>query len=165
MPCFRVRHANRKPDVEALDRLDFNDPSWMIDNHRRNLIKKISRPESSWFEALTTRITRADNNHKHNVLERGEDNREHASDNRQLELNNNQPANTPRSEQSYRISFSELQRLRLRQLQHKLVQHVVDLRYNAREPSSWAVDLREYGKSGISHYQLSPLCLLHRLTA
>ncbi|KAF3405349.1 hypothetical protein DPV78_002150 [Talaromyces pinophilus] len=53
-------------------------------------------------------------------------------------------------EYSYRINFSELQRLNLRKLQHKLIRHAVNLRYNASEPTGWAEDLRQYGK----HVQL-----------
>lgn len=48
------------------------------------------------------------------------------------------------SRHSYRVNFPEMQRIRSRQLQHKLVQHAVDLRYDALEPPGWA-DLRQYG--------------------
>ncbi|KAF2872840.1 hypothetical protein BDV95DRAFT_358014 [Massariosphaeria phaeospora] len=48
------------------------------------------------------------------------------------------------SERSYRISIAEMQRIHLRQLQHKLIQHAVDLRFEDREPSEWARDLRDF---------------------
>lgn len=77
-----------------------------------------------------------------------------STDEQQLELKNQQPnegtgtshAPLEGHVQSYRINFSELQRLRLRQLQHKLVKYTVDLRCNAVEPKGWAEDRREYGK-------------------
>ncbi|KAF7533925.1 hypothetical protein G7054_g6624 [Neopestalotiopsis clavispora] len=52
---------------------------------------------------------------------------------------------------SYRISLTELQRLHLRQLQHKILQHTIDLRQRAVEPSKWAEDLRQYGESLLIH--------------
>ncbi|ETS74498.1 hypothetical protein PFICI_14364 [Pestalotiopsis fici W106-1] len=45
---------------------------------------------------------------------------------------------------TYRINISELQRVHLRKLQHRLLQHAVDLRYGATEPADWASDLRQY---------------------
>jgi hypothetical protein len=90
----------------------------MIDHHRHNLITKITKPlkiEESPCEKAIGYIR----------LKRGEQ-------------------NTISSEQSYRINFHELQRLRLRQLQHKLIQNVVDLRYDAAEPPGWPETLREY---------------------
>ncbi|KAF3018143.1 hypothetical protein E8E14_009591 [Neopestalotiopsis sp. 37M] len=45
---------------------------------------------------------------------------------------------------SYHINFTELQRLHLRQLQHKLLQHTIDLRHRSLEPSRWAEDLQRY---------------------
>ncbi|KAI1140703.1 hypothetical protein F5Y05DRAFT_374529 [Hypoxylon sp. FL0543] len=43
----------------------------------------------------------------------------------------------------YLISFSDLQRMRLRKLQAKLVQHVVNLRFK-EESSEWDCDLHQY---------------------
>jgi hypothetical protein len=161
--------AKRVPDVESnpggedgeKDDFDFGDPSWIIDHHRDHLIKKISEPESSWFEVLgwfgrkrSARTTEDHNNQNHNDQEHGNGhNQENVGENRQLGLTNQQPVGASsherpeKNEQSYRINLCELQRFRLRQLQHKLVLHVVDLRYNATEPSSWADDLRQYGES------------------
>ena len=44
------------------------------------------------------------------------------------------------SRKSYRINFCELQRMHLRQLQYKLVDHVVNLTYSARPVSGWSYD-------------------------
>lgn len=68
--------------------------------------------------------------------------------------------NSDSDEHSYRIDFAELQRIRLRQIQHKLVQHAISIRYDAREPPGWAEDLRQYGKSNISPKQLHSPCIL-----
>ncbi|KAE9371830.1 hypothetical protein N431DRAFT_492117 [Stipitochalara longipes BDJ] len=54
------------------------------------------------------------------------------------------PAKRNGNRESYRINFCELQRMHLRQLQYKLVDHVVNLTYGGKEPSGWAEDLRNY---------------------
>ncbi|KAK4251343.1 hypothetical protein C7999DRAFT_10969, partial [Corynascus novoguineensis] len=48
---------------------------------------------------------------------------------------------------SYRISFAELQRMHLRKLQCKLVQHVADMRFRNKEPRNWEKDLQAYTKA------------------
>jgi hypothetical protein len=45
------------------------------------------------------------------------------------------------------MSFAELQRMKLRKLQIKLVGRMVDMRYSNRESQDWESTLREYGKS------------------
>ncbi|KIW11618.1 hypothetical protein PV08_10920 [Exophiala spinifera] len=152
------RQAKREPDVESntgghagQDVLDFEDPSWIIDHHRHNLIQKISQPENPWFEVLVCFGGRrsAPSANAHNNQNHGQ---QKPSDGPHLEIaaNKLQPTGPPNhgrleeKEESYRINLSELQRLRLRQLQHRLIQHAVDLRYNALEPSGWAEDLRQY---------------------
>lgn len=47
----------------------------------------------------------------------------------------------------FRISFAELQRMRLRILQCKLVGHAVDLRFRqGKNSAGWDNDLRDYGE-------------------
>ncbi|KAM0258097.1 hypothetical protein ACHAQJ_004002 [Trichoderma viride] len=149
--------AKQEPDIErGLDEsadqeaIDFNDASWIIDHHRGNLIEKISKPKEYCFGALrhlghqcSTRVAETQNDSA-------------ANDRKSTDVCVNQGKtasiekyatnNEPRVgvEQGYRINLAELQRLRLRQLQRKLVQHVVDLRYDAAEPVGWADDLRDY---------------------
>ncbi|KFY13665.1 hypothetical protein V492_03117 [Pseudogymnoascus sp. VKM F-4246] len=45
---------------------------------------------------------------------------------------------------SIRVNFAELQRLRLRQLQHTLVDHAVTIATTRTHPENWPKDLREY---------------------
>jgi hypothetical protein len=123
---------NRGEDA-GLEDLDFRYPRWIIDHHRHSLIQKISKPKSSCLGVFG-----------HNAQENAEHGRPDGS------------------EHSYRINFSELQRLRLRQLQHKLVQHVIHLRYRPAEPPGWADDLRQYGKSNIGYY-IFALYIIDRL--
>ncbi|PMD29971.1 hypothetical protein L207DRAFT_408167, partial [Hyaloscypha variabilis F] len=52
-------------------------------------------------------------------------------------------AQPSQGEQNYRVDFSELQRLHLRQLQYKLVQHAVAVRYDT-ESIGWTEHLRNY---------------------
>ncbi|KAI0110960.1 hypothetical protein F4776DRAFT_674317 [Hypoxylon sp. NC0597] len=47
----------------------------------------------------------------------------------------------------YRINLSDLQRMRLRRLQAKLVQDVVNLRFGNEEPLGWDHDLHQYIKA------------------
>ncbi|KAJ9200064.1 hypothetical protein DTO164E3_2806 [Paecilomyces variotii] len=133
--------------------LDFEDPSWIIDHHRPNLITKICKPVGSLFSMIFTQRSKmnkdSDRKSERRLSSRGH---EIMPDERQPEHNNQHlqcgigaiNSELKGNEESYNIDLSELQRLRLRQLQHKLVYHAVDLRYDAMEPSGWAEDLREY---------------------
>ncbi len=148
----------RLVDVECGERdlthevLDYDDASWVIDHHRQHLIEKISKPASSWYESLrpfkhreSGRITEGQTspNPEKGTSPNTGIRREEQPATTQASSNNKPQENT---EQSYRINLAELQRLRLRQLQRKLVQHAVDLRYDAREPDGWADNLRDYGE-------------------
>lgn len=44
------------------------------------------------------------------------------------------------------MSFAELQRMRLRELQCRLVKSVVDMRIDPRTPVDWEADLKAYSK-------------------
>lgn len=123
-----------EPDLErsaGQEDLQFDDPSWIIDHHRRNIIFKIFKSEG----ASSTRSWGTSSSLNAQV---------------HVEPKNAQVHDQRKGEYSYRINFSELQRLYLRQLQHKLIQHAVDLRYNASEPAGWTEDLREYGKTPLT---------------
>ncbi|KAJ9309099.1 hypothetical protein DTO217A2_1468 [Paecilomyces variotii] len=152
--------AQNEPDLEGNRRennghafLDFEDPSWIIDHHRPNIITKIRKPVGSLFNTMFTQRseTNKDSDRK-SELRLSSGGHKISSDERQLGLNNQQlqrgigevNSELKGNEESYRINLSELQLLRLRQLQHKLLHHAVDLRYDAMEPSGWAEDLREY---------------------
>jgi hypothetical protein len=151
--------AKREPDIERglgkpaeQEAIDYNEESWIIDHHRHNLIEKICQPEESWFGALrhpghkdSARTAERQNDLSADDRKSGD---VCISQERTASSGKYATSNKPRvgTEQGYRINLAELQRLRLRQLQRKLVQHVVDLRYDAAEPAHWANDLRDYGK-------------------
>ncbi|KAJ5166688.1 uncharacterized protein N7482_005469 [Penicillium canariense] len=154
------RRVQRQPDLEGYhgghvtrEILDFNNSSWIIDHHRHSIITKISKPGDCWLDVLFGHRSGTNKDPGNN---RERPNNSHSpqvvADEHPLGLNSQQPKvgtgtaheQLEGSEQSYRINISELQRLRLRQLQHKLVQHAIDLRYDAMEPLGWAEDLREY---------------------
>jgi hypothetical protein len=44
------------------------------------------------------------------------------------------------------MSFAELQRMRLRELQCRLVKSIVDMRIDPRTPVDWEANLKEYSK-------------------
>lgn len=46
----------------------------------------------------------------------------------------------------FRVSFAEMQRMRLRKLQIKLVEHAVVMKSSGMEPDDWEADLAEYSK-------------------
>lgn len=52
----------------------------------------------------------------------------------------------PDMDQSFRVSLAEMQRMRLRKLQCKLVKHAADIRKAGEEPDGWEDDLEEYSK-------------------
>lgn len=134
--------TQREPDIESGPEVDFDEPSWPIDLHRPHLIEKISKPNTGTRGLLrrlgvgrSLRSTEA-------VVSTSKD----SEGNNQPRAGNLNNRPSDGSEGSYFINLTELQRLRLRQLQCKLVNHVVDITYGL-EPSEWANDLREYGKS------------------
>ncbi|RYP51521.1 hypothetical protein DL768_003163 [Monosporascus sp. mg162] len=53
----------------------------------------------------------------------------------------------PDENNDFRISFAELQRMRLRKLQCKLVKHVAHMKKTGRESESWEEDLETYIKA------------------
>ncbi|KAJ5907226.1 uncharacterized protein N7473_004142 [Penicillium subrubescens] len=152
--------AQRESDLEGNhgghathDLLDFHDPSWIIDHHRPNLITKISKPGGSWFNVLFGQKHGTNNDSDNSQKGPGKGHTSKAvAEQSQLRLSSQLPQGVTgtihkqleETEKSYRINFAELQRLRLRQLQHKLMQHAIDLRYDAMEPPEWAEDLRQY---------------------
>lgn len=50
------------------------------------------------------------------------------------------------ADHSFQVSLVELQRIRLRKLQYRLVQHAVQMRYKDHEPEEWESDLQSYSK-------------------
>lgn len=156
------RFTKQAPDVErGPEILNFEDPSWILDHHRHNLIQKISRPEHSFGllgffrKKSSAQSDKVDTGHqapqhKPNQNNSGK-NISPPGPNGQSAVQHPNQKQLEKSQQSYRMNFSELQRLYLRQLQHKLVQHVVDLTYNAREPVGWAEDLRKYGECHVRY--------------
>ncbi|RDK41056.1 hypothetical protein M752DRAFT_336901 [Aspergillus phoenicis ATCC 13157] len=153
--------AQQVPDLESNpgqnaghNSLDFQDPSWIIDHHRpNNIITKICKPADSWFNVVVAQRSECHKNSDHNS-ERHLKGYGHkfVTDEQQIGSKNQQPqfvisttdSHQEKNDESYKVNLSELQRLRLRQLQHKLVHHAIDLRYDSMEPSGWAEDLRQY---------------------
>lgn len=148
-------------DIPTQELLDYDDASWVLDHHRKNLIQKIQKPEKSWHEVILGHLGRKEPGQiteGHASPDRHEGKKSGKTINpREGAMPEDPTAQSPDSghdalrgeeiRESYRINLAELQRLRLRQLERKLVQHVVDLRYDAREPAGWADDLRDYGET------------------
>lgn len=131
--------------------IGINDPGpWVLQHHRDNFITEIQKPLEfqsvfgrfghqsqewigqgwKWGERMTGRKTRRTQNEEARQA-RQESNRGSWEDRR------------------FRMSFAELQRMKLRKLQIKLVGKMVEMRYSNRESQDWDTILREYGKSVI----------------
>lgn len=162
--CIMFCQAQGVPDLEGNprqnaghDHLDFRDPSWIIDHHRHNIITKIRKPVDSWFKTLFAQRSEINKPSDHNSEQHSNScGQKIVTDEQQIGSSNQQPqcvigttSHLERNDESYKVNLSELQRLRLRQLQHKLVHHAIDLRYDSMEPSRWAEDLRQYGGSDL----------------
>jgi hypothetical protein len=170
------RHAKKREDdlegnIGEAEILDFEDSSWILDHHRPNFIQKITKPENAfgilgylWNQKSATG-TKAHNNHSHSghKLSHSPDQEIQRDSDQQLGRNNrpttaqSNHARLGNSQQSYRINLCELQRFRLRQLQHKLVRHVVDISYDADEPCGWTDDLRQYSEYNNSKHHCCSL--------
>jgi hypothetical protein len=166
-------HAKLDRDLESnrgkAEIIDFAQPNWIVKHHRHNLLQKIVQPKHSFgllgslWSKISGQSTKDYNNHtNHEQKPRDDQNQGTTGDNkhqlgRDGDTTTERPNSGPleESQQSYRINFCELQRLHLRQLQRKLVQHTVNLVYKTREPSGWADDLRKYG--GYNFKQYTPL--------
>ncbi|CAJ2504198.1 Uu.00g115920.m01.CDS01 [Anthostomella pinea] len=63
----------------------------------------------------------------------------------------------PDEDNDFRISFAELQRMRLQKLQCRLVRHVANMKNSSREPDGWEEDLEAYIKA-IQDYDYMVTC-------
>lgn len=106
--------------------------NWAIRHHRHGLITHIQKKErnfllqgSDFFKRHWTK-SNADYNH-----ESGDQNE----------------WQRPSNSQSFRVSLAEMQRMRLRKLQCRLVNHSVTIQCLGKEPDSWERDLDDYSKS------------------
>lgn len=104
---------------------------WFIEHHAVNLIKKIERKRTPYSRLLgqcKRGLSRAKGM-------RAED-----------PMDNNRRWTRPDANNDFRINFAELQRMRLRKLQCKLVKHVSDIRETRSETEGWEDDLETYSE-------------------
>lgn len=104
--------------------------SWAIRHHREHLISTVEKKP------------------QHKVLEYIEKKAQHFVS--RTKDNERQDADTwgrPEKHRTFRISLAEMQRMRLRKLQCKMVQHAVRIHLKADEPDDWEWDLECYSRS------------------
>lgn len=58
-----------------------------------------------------------------------------------------QSYNRKNPDDSFRLSIAEMQRMRLRKLQGKLIKHAAQLQFEGTEPYEWEADLQQYSTS------------------
>ncbi|KAF4818307.1 hypothetical protein CGCSCA5_v005392 [Colletotrichum siamense] len=112
--------------------LDRDDPGdWAVNHHLPNLIARLDEPElssvGSKLNDLSTKLREIQYGRKSDP--------------------------TPSSEDGmrFRISFAEVQRMRIRKLQCQLVRHVVKMRLNGSESPGWEQTLEQYIKALQDH--------------
>ncbi|RYP48943.1 hypothetical protein DL769_011145 [Monosporascus sp. CRB-8-3] len=125
---------------QGIERMDHGDPAlgnaadpgpWVISHHAGGLIKSIEKKRSSYSEFLV----RWKRGGRVEGLEIED------SEKREMQWER------PDENNDFRVSFAELQRMRLRKLQCKLVKHVADMKKTGRESEGWENDLETYTKA------------------
>lgn len=105
---------------------ELDDPSsWVVRHHEAGLINRIERKQSTYSHLFGGRK------------------RDQKADD--VEAPDSQ-WRRPDENSDFRISFAELQRMKLRKIQCKLVKHVADMRKTGGEPRGWEEDLEAYSK-------------------
>lgn len=127
---FATKKAKKK-DTGNVE-LDAENPGpWVVDHHLRGLILKIVSPPAEGFQQWINSQLKAVSGKSHQA-ER---------------LDKEQ-----KPEQTFRISFAEMQRMHLRKLQVSLVTHAVTMYGTREESENWEKDLAAY-----SELQYSPI--------
>lgn len=103
-------------------------PEWAINHHLRNLIEKLHDPKPDVLHFILETLPRG------------------LSAMFRWQTNVRPPVPPPQSQQRFRISLAELQRMRLRKLQCQLVKDVIQMRCEGTEPPGWEERLKEYGE-------------------
>ncbi|TGJ78408.1 hypothetical protein E0Z10_g10359 [Xylaria hypoxylon] len=104
---------------------------WAISHHKSNLVQNIKKSPTSKsiFSGL---------------WKRGQDPKSQSKTSKEWQR--------PDQDNDLRVSFAELQRMRLRKLQCKLVKHVAHMKTTGEEPENWENDLETYSKYPFSNH-------------
>lgn len=118
--------------------------NWAIRHHRHGLITHIQKKDqnvlSKGSDFLKRHWTKSNANCDHESGDQNEWQR-------------------PSKSKSFRVSLAEMQRMRLRKLQCRLVNHSVTIQCLGKEPDTWERDLEDYSKSCTKrkHYSTSDI--------
>ncbi|KAK7423834.1 hypothetical protein QQZ08_008878 [Neonectria magnoliae] len=119
--------AGHGQDAESTGKdLDRSRPGeWVIYHHRSSLITEIQNPEDGYLQAAL----------------------------KALGINGERPVSTSSNGDGrrFRISFAEVQRMRIRKLQCQLVRHVAKMRLDGHESPGWERTLEQYIKALQDH--------------
>jgi hypothetical protein len=105
---------------------DMND--FVVDHHREGLVMPITKKEPCTLSRLAGKWRRK---MKQKALD---------------EPDTGDVWQRPDKDNSFRVSFAELQRMRLRKIQCRLVRHVADMRKTGKESENWETDLEAYSQ-------------------
>ncbi|KAF2969768.1 hypothetical protein GQX73_g3857 [Xylaria multiplex] len=122
-----------------------DDPGvWAISHHKSNFIKNIQKAPT-WNSTLSSTLS--------SLWKRGQDAK-----------SGRKPEDWPRpdEENDLRVSLAELQRMRLRKLQCKLVKHVAHMKTTDTESKDWENDLETYIKAIQDYDYMTSRCKLPR---
>jgi hypothetical protein len=123
---------------------------WVLHHHKQNLITEIRRPVefNSAFDKVGFYLRKRFGDSLRwagrKLANRGDKNQNEEK---------GKESDRAWEERRFRMSFAELQRMKLRKLQIKLVGNIVDMHYSNCEDEEWEVTLRKYGM----HYVLQQI--------
>lgn len=139
-PPSSIAAAGSFVDADAPIQLnDDNITEWVINHHAPNLIEELDEPNlsnlsASWTSLCQGLLALRNGSSKTSQQNGGPDQSRVGQNKRRL-----------------RISFAELQRMRIRQLQCELTKDVIQMRCDGTNAPEWETRLKEYSESRTSH--------------
>lgn len=106
--------------------------NWAIRHHRHGLITHIQKKDQNFLSKGSDFLK------QHWTKSNADCDRENGDQNEWQR---------PSKSESFRVSLAEMQRMRLRKLQCRLVNHSVTIQCLGKEPDTWERDLEDYSKS------------------
>jgi hypothetical protein len=152
---LNVAYTQEYLPLSATKASDHSD-RWILDHHKGGFMRAIKRKKSFWLRLENRWASGTHKSHLRNPdLEAVEEKDQGppkgvATGLANATSNKRHQWQRPSDEQTFRINLAELQRLRLRKLQWKLVKHVKELKDlppNEQEPEGWETVLEDYIKA------------------
>lgn len=141
-----------RDEREEDDRLQIDKPgNWVLKHHRNNLVVELTPPKISFIESTLSPVLKKIREIKEGRKRPDVAPRTSSGDamtTTTTTATNTTPTYAPSGDgRRFRISFAEVQRMRIRKLQCELVRHVVNMRREGHESAGWEEALKEYSMS------------------